>query len=211
MVPLLALSIVAITLVIERSLFWISAHRPGHIRRLARLTTSLREGRRENATTIAESDASVYGQVAARLLDAGASEAVSMEAVEAVRPRLDRFMVTLSTIITAAPLIGILGTVIGIIQSFKLLGDETITDPQQVAGGIATALLTTALGLVVALMTLFPFMIFRSQVDRALGRLEMLIAAAQQGIGSDPPRQRPAVETATKPASRSERRGTPVR
>lgn len=91
-------------------------------------------------------------------------------------------MVSLSTIITAAPLLGILGTVIGIIQSFKLLGEQmTLSDPKDVAAGIAAALLTTALGLTVALFTLFPYMIFRGQVDLAIGRLETVIAAAQQG------------------------------
>jgi biopolymer transport protein ExbB len=110
---------------------------------------------------------------------------VAVEAVEAQRPRFDRFMVTLSTIITAAPLLGILGTVFGIIQSFNLLGEQTtLTDPRAVSVGIAEALLTTALGLIVALLTLFPYMIFRGQVDRAMGRLESVIAAAQQGAGS---------------------------
>ena len=51
----------------------------------------------------------------------------------------------------------------------------------EVAGGIAAALLTTALGLIVALLTLFPYMVFRSHASRALGRLESVIAAAQQG------------------------------
>ena len=46
---------------------------------------------------------------------------------------------------------------------------------------LSAALLTTALGLLVALMTLFPYMVFRSHVDRALGRLESVVAAAQQG------------------------------
>ena len=86
-----------------------------------------------------------YGRLARRLYFEGVTDAVASEAVEDERGRLDRFMVTLSTIITAAPLLGILGTVIGIIQSFQLLGTQsTLTDPREVAGGIAAALLTTA-------------------------------------------------------------------
>jgi biopolymer transport protein ExbB len=93
-------------------------------------------------------------------------------------------MVTLSTIITAAPLLGILGTVIGIIRSFNLLGvEDVMTDPRAVSVGIAQALITTALGLVVALVTLFPYMIFRAQSERAVGRLESVIASAQLGAG----------------------------
>ena len=52
--------------------------------------------------------------------------------------------------------------------------------------GIAQALLTPALGLVVALITLFPYMIFRAHVERAIGRLESVIAAAQQGAEIHP-------------------------
>jgi len=97
-------------------------------------------------------------------------------------------MVMLSTIITAAPLLGILGTVIGIIRSFNLLGEQRmLTDTRLVATGIAEALLTTALGLVIALVTLFPYMAFRKQADRALGRMESLIASAQEGFAIDRP------------------------
>ncbi len=183
MVPLLALSVISLTLVVERSAFWMATHRPGRLRRLARLNDALRTGRRDSADALIADDRSVYGRLASRLLNHGPSDAVAVEAVEIQRPRLDRFMVTLSTIITAAPLLGILGTVVGIIQSFRLLGQQdTLTDPRDVAAGIAAALLTTALGLIVALMTLFPYMVFRSHASRALGRLESVIAAAQQGL-----------------------------
>ncbi|MDY7110123.1 MAG: MotA/TolQ/ExbB proton channel family protein, partial [Planctomycetota bacterium] len=197
---LLALSVVSLALVIERIWFWVATHRPGRVRRLARLNDALRRGRWEAADALVGDDRSPYGHVARRLFRLGPSDAVAMEAVESQRPRLDRFMVTLSTIITAAPLLGILGTVVGIIQSFRLLelqqAEQALTDPRDVAGGIAAALLTTALGLIVALMTLFPYMAFRSQVSRALGRLESMIAAAQQGAEA----AAPAVE-ADRPAA----------
>jgi biopolymer transport protein ExbB len=129
-----------------------------------------------------KNDRTPYGFVAKALILNGPSDAVAMEAVEAQRPKIDRFMVALSTIITAAPLLGILGTVLGIIQSFRLLGEQSVlTDPSDVAGGIAAALLTTALGLIVALVTLFPYMLFRGWSSRSIGRIESLIAAAQQG------------------------------
>ena len=193
MVPLLALSVISLALIIERIWFWSLTHRLGRVRKLARLNDALRRGRRETAEALVSDDRSVYGVVGRRLIRHGASDAVAVEAVESQRPRLDRFMVILSTIITAAPLLGILGTVVGIIQSFRLLEEQqTLTDPRDVAGGIAAALLTTALGLIVALMTLFPYMVFRSQTGRALGRLESVVAAAQQGAqaakgGESPP------------------------
>ena len=82
-------------------------------------------------------------------------------------------------------MLGILGTVVGIIQSFELLGgDATITDPSQVSGGIAEALISTACGLVVALTALFPNMILRGRQERALGRLEALAGAVVVGAWS---------------------------
>ena len=90
----------------------------------------------------------------------------------------------LSTIITAAPLIGILGTVLGIIDSFQLLsaaGSDPISDPTQVAGGIAKALITTAFGLIVSAFTLFPYALTRASASRCIGRLESIGAAAIQG------------------------------
>jgi biopolymer transport protein ExbB len=182
MIPLLVLSVIGLALVAERSWFWWSLHRGSRTRVYHELLTALRTGRRELAGSLAARDRGPYGHVAERMLAEGAGDGVALEAVEQVRPRLERFMTVLSTIVTAAPLIGILGTVLGIIQSFELLGSvDRIQDPGTVARGIATALLTTAGGLVVALLILFPFMAFRSQVDRALGRLEALAAAAREG------------------------------
>ena len=84
-------------------------------------------------------------------------------------------MPTLSTIITVAPMLGILGTVLGIISSFQLLSDPgAATDPRSVSQGIAEALITTAVGLVIAILTLFPYNALRTQVDRSLSALESL-------------------------------------
>ena len=182
MLPLLVLSIISLTLILERTWFWVTIHRPRRLHRLERLNEALRAGDRSRAAKLLTADRSPYGLVARRLLEQGVAEAVAVEAVQTQRPKLDRFMVSLSTIITAAPLLGILGTVLGIIQSFNLLGEQqTLTDPRAVSVGIAEALLTTAMGLAIALFTLFPYMIFRAQVERALGRVESIIAAAQQG------------------------------
>ncbi len=193
MLPLLVLSIISLTLILERTWFWVTIHRPRRLHRLERLNEALRAGDRPRATKLLTADRSPYGQIVRRLLEQGVAEAVAVEAVQTQRPKLDRFMVSLSTIITAAPLLGILGTVLGIIQSFNLLGEQqTLTDPRAVSVGIAEALLTTAMGLAIALFTLFPYMIFRAQVERALGRVESIIAAAQQGDAAPAQHERPA-------------------
>ncbi|MCP4833610.1 MAG: MotA/TolQ/ExbB proton channel family protein, partial [Phycisphaera sp.] len=133
-------------------------------------------------------DGSPYSDLARDVVEGeeGVDEATVAVLSEEIRPRFERGLLLLSTIVTAAPMLGILGTVIGIIRSFELLGgDATITDPNQVSGGIAEALITTAAGLVVALLALFPYMLFRGRQERALGRLESLATAAITGFASD--------------------------
>ncbi len=182
MIPLLVLSVVTIALIVERLIFWIAVNGKTSLRRLGRLNQALRSGDAALVRGLVTDDQTPYGCVARRLVEEGANDAVALEVVEDQRGRLDRYLVTMSTIMTAAPLLGILGTVLGIIQSFELLGGQsTLTDPTEVAGGIAAALLTTAFGLIVALVTLFPYMSFRGQSNRAMGRLEALVAAAQEG------------------------------
>ncbi len=204
MLPLLFMSVVSLTLCVERMWFWATLHRARRLRRLQQIKDALRKGNLDLARKVASSDPSPYGQVAMLLIQEGATDAVAVEAMESQRHKFDRFMVSLLTIITAAPLLGILGTVIGIIRSFRLLGggEGGLTDPTVVSMGIAEALLTTALGLVVALITLFPYMVFRGQVERSLGRVETLIAAAQQGIKPEAGNQRPPVEIDMPPAIR---------
>jgi biopolymer transport protein ExbB len=191
--PLLGLSIVAGMLCFERAWFFVKTNHPGRLGRLGVLTRLLRRGEVQAAGEMIARDSSVYGRTVAAIIEeqgevaatatpgaAGATEMdpLAMEVVERQRGRLERFMPTLSTIITAAPMLGILGTVTGIISSFHVLSNETATDPRAVSQGIAEALLTTAAGLVVALLVLFPYNAYRAQIDRTLSRLETLAAAA---------------------------------
>lgn len=198
MIPLLIMSVTSLCLIVERIWFWVSLHSAGKVKHLARLNKAFRIGNLNTVKKLVPDNRSIYDQVSRQLIEHGATDAVAIEAVETQRPRVDRFMTSLSTIITAAPLLGILGTVIGIIKSFNLLGgQQTLTDPQMVSIGIAEALLTTAMGLVIALLTLFPYMIFKSHVERSLGRMESLIAAAQQGLAATVSGSSPSAEPKT--------------
>ena len=182
MIPLLLLSVCSVTLIIERAVFWLAVNGRASLQRLSEMNAALRKGDNDRVQKLLVHDKTPYGRVAKRLIEDGAGDAVALEVVDAERRKLDRFMLAMSTIITASPLLGILGTVIGIIQSFELLGgDSALTDPRDVAGGIAAALLTTALGLIVALITLFPYMAFKGQSASAVDRLETLIASTQEG------------------------------
>jgi len=83
---------------------------------------------------------------------------------------LERYLNTLGTIAAAAPLLGLLGTVLGMIQIFAVLGGTP--DPEVLAGGISTALLTTAFGLFIAIPSLMFHRYFRRRVDEFGVKLE---------------------------------------
>jgi biopolymer transport protein ExbB len=179
---LLALNLASITILVERCWFWFRTNSSARLERLAKINRLLREGNAAGARLLAETDDSIYGRLALRLMEGRVTDASAMEAVEEQRLHLDRFMAFLSTVITGAPMIGLIGTVTGLMASFKFFAAQTAsTDPRLVGHGLAEALINTAAGLVVAVIVLFPYNIFRAQVDKALGRFESLIAAAQQG------------------------------
>lgn len=182
--PLLGLSVIAVTLILERAVFYVSTNGPARRERLYQLGKLLRAGRDDEARQEAKRDRSVYGSAVTQLLDEDVTEAAAVDAVEAQRARLERFLPVLSTIITASPMLGILGTVIGIIGAFtELSGERADLDLNNLGGDIGEALITTAAGITVALLTLLPYNLFRAQADRSLSRLESLMAAAMSGKG----------------------------
>lgn len=77
-----------------------------------------------------------------------------------IEKALGRGLWVLETTVTAAPLLGLLGTIIGMMQSFGLIGASGLVDPSAVTAGVAEALIATALGLFVALIALFAFNYF---------------------------------------------------
>jgi len=184
MILLLILSLVTGAIVAERLWFWLQ-HDTRPVRaRLDPVAELVREGRLRDARDRAGRYADLQSVFARELLarahalgGPGATESAAHELIERARPAFERFGPTLSTVITAAPLLGILGTVVGIIASFQLLGGSgPVDDPTAVAAGIATALYTTAFGLLIALGALFPHTIFRTRADRLLARLEAFSA-----------------------------------
>jgi len=104
--------------------------------------------------------------------------------------RLRRNLSLLDTVITVAPLLGILGTVTGIIGSFNMLNAQGIDNPAGVTGGIAEALITTAAGLIVAIAALLPFNFSISWIKRRTNELEQIThafeLAYQKGMTSEP-------------------------
>lgn len=107
------------------------------------------------------------------------AEALQAEALREVR-RLGRGLGLLDTIVTLAPMLGILGTVTGIIASFNLMGASGVDDPTGIAAGIAEALLTTAAGLVVSIAALLPLNLGRACHNALTLRLQEAMTAAEK-------------------------------
>ncbi|MFG0245465.1 MAG: MotA/TolQ/ExbB proton channel family protein [Phycisphaerales bacterium JB052] len=179
MYPLLLLSLISLTLIFERSMFWVFGRQRRGAHRMHAYIALLAQGESDQARSESERDQTLEGVLVQRSLrSTPVNESLMIGQIESLRPVIERFAPTLGTIIAAAPLLGILGTVTGIIQSFDLLGEAaSVSDPSVVAGGIAEALYTTAFGLSIALITLFPHVYFKACADRALGRLETLAGA----------------------------------
>ncbi len=172
--PLLACSFVVLVLIIERSLFWVNLTRQCDNQLLDEVL-HLAEG--SNWQEIREKTSQCRDYVI-RILVTGIvhrqfSMAKAMEAeAEVTLQRMRRSMAALDTMITVAPLLGILGTVLGIISSFEILGAGGISDPRAVTGGIAQALVTTAAGLAIAITAVVPYNFFNNRIERASHKIE---------------------------------------
>ncbi|MGM0383398.1 MAG: MotA/TolQ/ExbB proton channel family protein [Thermodesulfobacteriota bacterium] len=174
MYPLLICSIIALTVIIERTIFWIGED----YRRdqgLVNEVLSLAERGNWEAVRVRVGNSKdfIIRILVAGILHREFSIAKAMEtAASDELGRMRQYLSILDTIITVSPLLGIFGTVIGIILSFEILGSAGIEDPQAVTAGIAQALITTASGLGIAILSLFPYNYFNSRVEKAATSIE---------------------------------------
>jgi biopolymer transport protein ExbB len=99
-------------------------------------------------------------------------EELVYEVILAQKPRMERFLSVLNIIAAVAPLLGLLGTVTGMIGTFDIITVHGTGDPKMLSGGISEALLTTQFGLVVAIPALFAHAILSSRVDHVMGDVE---------------------------------------
>lgn len=176
MVPIVVSSVVAVAIFLER--LW-SLQRKRVVP--STLTSEIWELEKHNqldARQLARiQQSSPLGQVlAAGLVQRHAPREVIKEAIEDTGRHamldLERYLGPLGTIAAISPLLGLLGTVSGMIRAFTAINAQGVGNPTVLAGGIAEALITTAAGLTVAIPSLIAYRYLRGRVDRLVVLIE---------------------------------------
>jgi biopolymer transport protein ExbB len=169
MYPLLACSLIVMTVIFERCIFWTKIEVERNRPLVDEVLELCRSGNWDavRQKTVGCKDFVVRIMITG-ILHRHFSMLKAMEAAAADEvQRMRRFMGVLDTMITVAPLLGIFGTVLGIIISFEMLDSVGIENPKAVTAGVAQALITTATGLGIAILSVFPYNYFNSKVERA--------------------------------------------
>lgn len=173
--PLLATSLIALSIVIERCAFLWRQRRNAQPALVAAMLQAAEKGRTDEAMSLGEH---AQDPVANTLLHGLAGRGKSLThalvvgACEELKP-FSRGIAALDTIVTLAPFLGLLGTVTGMIRAFGLLGERELAAPIAITGGIAEALIATAFGLAIAILSLIPLNILRGAYERTKQRIEL--------------------------------------
>ena len=176
--PILLASIVALTVVIERLWFIVGESFRRQPQIVGEILARVEKGDVDGAVSIGQTSRDFVARILTYGLahrDKSVSEAL-LRASNWELKRYNRGLTILDTIITLAPLLGLLGTVTGMIHSFGLLGASELGAPAAITGGIAEALIATAFGLGVAITPLIPYNYLNSRMEEA--RLEIQDAAS---------------------------------
>jgi biopolymer transport protein ExbB len=191
---LLTLSVISLCIIVERAVFFFSVR--GDIRKLSgKLDAFLRDGRYRDALDLMtsarcpEAAAIVAGLRHADLGPTSAEKAMS-GALALERMRLERGLAFLGTLGNNAPFVGLLGTVIGVIESFEVLGTNPASGAaaqQQVMAGIAEALVSTAVGLFVAIPAVAAYNYFQRRIQSVMTNAEALTDVLLAHLSAEEP------------------------
>lgn len=184
--PLLICSLLSVAFFLERLWFWICVWRRERPQSVSEVLQMVGAGRRQEALGICAQEKEDY--VLSMLHDglrAGGPHTSLFVALDQSASdhyiHMKKYMPVFEAITTLSPLLGIFGTVLGIVQAFDALGGH-VENVQQVAAGVSQALITTVFGLIVAMPTLVFHIFFRSQVSRARHRMESALADMEIAI-----------------------------
>lgn len=191
MAPIIICSILALTIVVER--FWTLREKkiapPNLVDQIIKL---YQKNRITNEAISKLHNNSPLGRIlASGLRNMNAERELMKESIEEegrqVVLELERFLNTLGTIAAITPLLGLLGTVIGMIKVFAVITSVGVGDPAVLADGISQALLTTAAGLSVAIPSLMFYRYFRGRVDELLLKMEAQAVYLVEVVHGDRP------------------------
>ena len=176
MLPIIACSVVALAIIGER-LWMLRLRRVLPNRLVAEVWGWVRNNELDAGKIQALRAGSPLGRIlAAGLINLRHDREIMKEAIEDtgrhVVLELERYLNPLGTIAAITPLLGLLGTVIGMIKVFAAITTEGVGNPGVLAGGISEALITTAAGLSVAIPSLMFYRYFRGRVDMLVVRME---------------------------------------
>ena len=183
--PILIVSIIGLTVVIERIFWWSARWFRRDPKRIEKVFTAIENGDIAEASKLSRGTRDpVLRMMWNGLNHQHASLQGALQVAAGIEiKRAGRFLVVMDTLVTLAPLLGLLGTITGLIRSFSFLGNEELA-VQAVTGGIAEALIATACGLGIAIFALVPFNFFTSRVSNlefelqtAATNLEVMLGA----------------------------------
>ncbi|QYM78518.1 MotA/TolQ/ExbB proton channel family protein [Horticoccus luteus] len=167
--PILLVSFVMITVVIERILFMIRENASREPEVVQKMLEHVENRDVEGALAIGRKSKDFIARILVYSLS-HREHSLSNAFIRASSQELNRYsqgLATLDTVITAAPLLGLLGTVTGMMRTFGSMTGDLSSAAGQITGGVAEALIATACGLTIAILALFPYNIMNSQIENA--------------------------------------------
>ncbi len=202
MIPLLIVALLAAVLILER-LFALQREGTGTLKYAREIVEAYRTKGLQSALVLAKGGRGSVGRVLRAGLEkasepADVFEETLHEASLAEMPKLERFLSTIAVLATVAPLLGLLGTVTGMISAFDTIAAYGTSDPRLLSGGISEALITTEIGLIIAIPVLLMHGFLSAKVDRITANLEQasseFMAAAAAGMPAPEPQAEGAQE-----------------
>ena len=194
--PIILCSITAAAIILER--LWTLQDRRVLPQELPQKVWQLIEANQVNDKVIAalEQNSPLGKLLAAGLANRHRPREILMERLEDagrhVVYELERYINTLGTIASVSPLLGLLGTVTGIIRSFNAIQAGGMGDPRALSGGIAEALIATVAGLCVAIPSLIAYRYLRGRVERIVVEMEKQAMRMADAVEASPGRERHA-------------------
>jgi biopolymer transport protein ExbB len=176
--PMLAASVIALAVVIERVIFLLVEQARRSPKQVNRFFQEVAKGDLQAAVEVANSSRDAVCKTMGFALEnreASLSHALTYAETRTLK-RYRRGIAVLDTVITLAPLLGLLGTVTGMMGSFAVIGGD-LSSPGAITGGIAEALIATAFGLIIAIVCLIPFNYLNNRIE---GVETELLAAGEQ-------------------------------